>query len=63
MKKPKGKNWAKPQLTILGRGTSEENVLANCKGTAQCGAQTGFAGCMKYSYGKCHSKCATTGPS
>ena len=25
------KQWSKPQLIVLGRGTPEENVLKNCK--------------------------------
>lgn len=27
----KQKKWSKPQLIILGRGKTEENVLAGCK--------------------------------
>ena len=52
----KRKKWSKPQLVIIGRGKSEENVLAACKGN---GAQNPIHG-----YGPCHhTQCKTNLPS
>ena len=36
MSAPK-KQWSKPQLIVLGRGTPEENVLAGCKNSGTGG--------------------------
>lgn len=44
----KQKKWSKPQLVILARGKSEENVLAGCKGNKlQTSQNANFNGCMK----------------
>lgn len=37
----KGKNWEKPKLVILVRGTEQEDVLANCKRTASYQGESG----------------------
>jgi hypothetical protein len=44
----KQKKWSKPQLLILGRGKTEENVLAGCKGNNQATSlNLNYNGCMK----------------
>jgi len=40
--------WLKPQLLVLGRGQSEENVLTACKGNNQPSSMNlSYNGCMK----------------
>lgn len=58
------KKWAKPQLIVLGRGTPEENVLANCKTTSVSGAGTNKNACKAASKGACSAaNCSTVGSS
>ena len=48
------KKWLKPQLIILERSTSEENVLAACKGGSRTGPDA--SGCTSsQASGKCNS--------
>jgi hypothetical protein len=39
------KAWKKPQLIVLSRGRSEENVLFSCKGEGGFGADITQGGC------------------
>lgn len=61
------KKWCKPQLIVLGRGTPEENVLANCKSAAApaaSGANASRDGCKDKSKGQCNAAdCSVVGTS
>jgi len=40
--------WQKPELIVLGRGKTEENVLTACKGNNQPSSMNlSYNGCMK----------------
>ena len=45
------RQWSKPQLIVLGRGTPEENVLKGCKLSLSSGAE--LTGCVKSNGGPC----------
>lgn len=42
----KHKKWTKPQLIILGRGKTEENILAGCKNANGGGPASIFSKCL-----------------
>jgi hypothetical protein len=53
--KRSNEKWSKPQLIILGRGKSEENVLAGCKNATQSGGS-------KQKYSDCRERGANCSP-
>lgn len=52
----KQEKWSRPQLLILGRGKTEENVLVACKGNDVQNPVHGYGPCH-------HTQCKTNAPS
>lgn len=49
------KEWKKPQLIVVVRGQSQENVLTACKVTGNSGAYTDDSACIGDSNGRCNA--------